>query len=100
MITHVQITSHGGSPSPVLYSLLRYQRLLRGWTQQDVANELYKLCAADGRPEAGICADTVSRWETANRKPSLFYQKYLCQLYGLTADRLGLLDGREGSHER
>jgi hypothetical protein len=80
------------TPSPsAQYSPLKYQRLLRGWSQQDVVNELYQRCAAEGKTSVGICLDLVSKWERGKSKPSPLYRKHLCQMYDLTADRLGLL---------
>jgi hypothetical protein len=79
-------------PSPALpCDSLKQHRLLRGWSQQDVSDRLYALCAADGKSGVGISCKTVSRWECGEQKPSPLYRKYLCQLYGLTADRLGLV---------
>lgn len=69
---------------------IKYQRLLRGWTQQEVADELYRMCSADGRC-VGINADVVGRWERGCARPSPLYQKYLCKLYGLNTEQLGLL---------
>jgi transcriptional regulator with XRE-family HTH domain len=77
------------------YSPLKYQRLLRGWSQQDVVNELYKLCAASGRPDIGLSAYQVSRWENGLRKPGPLYRKHLCQLYGLNAAQLGFIETQE-----
>src|SRR5689334_10060124 len=95
MITYTSSSAFNGQWSSNKRPLLKYQRLLRGWSQQDVAEELYKLCAANGRPEAGIGIQQVCRWETGRCKPSPFYRKYLCQLYNLTADLLGLIDPQE-----
>ncbi len=95
MITHVLTPAHVGHTSPTVLSPLKYQRLLRGWTQQDVADELYTLCVAHGHDDAGINAERISRWECGTARPSLFYQKYLCLLYGLTTDKLGLLNDVE-----
>jgi transcriptional regulator with XRE-family HTH domain len=95
MISQSQVRAHPLNTSPATYPPLKYQRLLRGWTQRDVADELYKLCIADGRPDAGINADIVGNWERG-RRPSLFYQKYLVKLYGLTTAQLGLLDAKGG----
>jgi transcriptional regulator with XRE-family HTH domain len=81
------------SPAPLPCSPLKYQRLLRGWSQQDVADELYKRCAAEGNADVGIHAKLVGRWERGETKPSPIYRKHLCTLYGLTAAQLGLLDG-------
>lgn len=77
--------------SPAVYSPLKYQRLLRGWTLQDVADELYRRCCAEGKPDVGVMADTVGRWERGNARPSPKYRKHLCELYGMNAAQLGLL---------
>jgi transcriptional regulator with XRE-family HTH domain len=69
---------------------LAYQRLLRGWSQQDVAHELAQRCAAEGK-FVGITETLVSRWERGKRKPSPIYRKHLCIMYGVTADKLGLI---------
>lgn len=97
MISQEHFTAHVGHTSPTMLSPLKYQRLLRGWTQQDVADELYKLCVAHGRSDAGINAERISRWECGVARPSLFYQKYLCLLYGMTTDKLGLLHDQGGA---
>ena len=75
------------SPTPQC-SPLKYQRLLRGWSQQDVADELYKLCEASGRSGIGITVEMVSRWERRRYYPSPIYRRHLCALYGLTADQV------------
>ena len=40
--------------------ILRRERELRGWTLQDVADRLYKLCEKEGR-ESNISANIVGR---------------------------------------
>src|SRR5262245_37337915 len=77
------------SPQPV--SELAYQRLLRGWSQNQLARELYACCVAEGEKSVGICAETISRWERGHRHPSPLYRKHLCQLYHMTTEQLGLL---------
>jgi transcriptional regulator with XRE-family HTH domain len=86
-------TQHRASRS---YSPLKYQRLLRGWSQQDVVDELYKMCAASGRPDVGISTGRVGEWERGQHKPSPLYRKHLCQLFGLTAAELGFIEPLEG----
>ncbi|GHO93850.1 hypothetical protein KSF_038980 [Reticulibacter mediterranei] len=90
----VSITSSAGvvTVAPLMpgVSSLKYQRLLRGWSQQDVVNELSGLIAVAGRPAAGVCVDMVSRWERGVSKPSVLYKKYLCQLYGMNTLDLGI----------
>jgi hypothetical protein len=60
-----------------------------------VVDELYKLCAASGRPDIGLNAYQVSRWEHELRKPSPLYRKHLCQLYGKNAAQLGFIAAQE-----
>ena len=67
-------------------SLLRVARLRLGWSQHDVADALAQL-----DPGAAIAQKTVSRWECGMQKPSPRYRKRLCQIFGVTADQLGLL---------
>lgn len=69
---------------------LRQQRLLRGWTQDEVADRLYKLCGSKGSIRGDINANMVSRWENGKHPPSPFWQSKLCELYGKNAEELGL----------
>lgn len=78
-------------------TLLRQQRLLRGWSLQHVVEQLCSLCDEE-EDVPGVTADMVSKWERGERKPSRFYQTKLCVLYNITADRLGFLDLQEPSH--
>lgn len=71
--------------------LLRRQRLLRGWTLQQVVDELCKLCEEE-KDVPGITSDMLSKWERGERKPSRFYQSKLCVLYGKLADQLGFIE--------
>lgn len=70
---------------------LRYEREIRQWTQDEVAQKLYDKCdRADG--ERGIInGKMVSTWELGKHKPSLFWQKKLCELFGKNAEELGLI---------
>jgi transcriptional regulator with XRE-family HTH domain len=78
-------------------TLLRRQRLLRGWSLQHVVEQLCLLCQED-EDIPGVTAGMVSKWERGERKPSRFYQTKLCLLYDTTADQLGLLDAPD-THE-
>lgn len=68
---------------------LKYQRKLRGWSQQDLVDELYKL--DEDERVLGLAAKTVGRWERGQNKPRPCYAKRLCVLFGMTADELGIL---------
>jgi hypothetical protein len=69
---------------------LRYQRRIRGWSQQDLVDELCKLCYEDGSMP-GLNVRTVGRWEKGVCKPSPYYRRRLCQLFGMNAEELGIL---------
>ena len=59
-------------------TLLRKERLLRGWSQQDLANHL------------GITNVTVNRWERGVQQPGPMFRLKLCQLFEKSEDALGL----------
>ena len=62
---------------------LRNQRLLNSWTQSQVAEKV------------GTTVVNVSRWENGSTAPSLYYRQKLCELFGKSADELGLLSAEE-----
>jgi transcriptional regulator with XRE-family HTH domain len=72
--------------------VLRYQRQLRGWSLQRVADEIRTLCIERTNRRPGINGDMVGEWERGVKKPGPFYREMLCLLYGCTADKLDLLD--------
>jgi transcriptional regulator with XRE-family HTH domain len=61
--------------------LLRHARLLRGWSQQRVADHI-------NAPNRQL----VYRWETGRRSPGPFYRERLCQEFKMTAEELGLVE--------
>jgi transcriptional regulator with XRE-family HTH domain len=66
---------------------LRCARLQRGWSQQRVADQLNQLLGT-----ARADRELVYRWETGKRTPSPFYRERLCQVFGMTAEQLGLVE--------
>ncbi|QBD82600.1 tetratricopeptide repeat protein [Ktedonosporobacter rubrisoli] len=58
---------------------LRAQRLLRHWSQQELAEQL------------GTSVVTINRWERGVTAPSPYFRLKLCSLFGKTASELGLL---------
>src|SRR2546429_4764468 len=93
-IIHVQCNSRTvgmDTNKPKLNEHLRQQRLLRGWTQERVADELYKLSRSRSGTRGDINAQMVSRWELGKHPPSLFWQGMLCKLYEKTAEELGFV---------
>jgi transcriptional regulator with XRE-family HTH domain len=74
---------------------LRYQRRLRGWTLDEVAEGLHRL--SSGGPELGVDAHMVGRWERGVRRPAPRYVGLLCRLFELPADELGLVEEVEAA---
>ena len=70
--------------------LLRLQRQLRGWSQEDVAAGLRRLAAGAGEPGLGADATMVSRWERGARRPRARYVRLLSHLFEVPAEQLGL----------
>src|SRR5690348_2434094 len=62
---------------------LRAAREQRGWSQTALAEQL------------GTTELTVGRWERGERSPQVFYRAKLCELFGMTAEELGLVKGIE-----
>jgi len=58
---------------------LRDARLERGWSQQELADEV------------GTTHVNVSRWERGETFPSLFFRKHLCEVFGNTPAELDLV---------
>jgi transcriptional regulator with XRE-family HTH domain len=75
-------TTHGPNDA------LRYQRRIRGWSLQRVADGIAALCIERTGKRPGVNADMVGEWERGVKRPSPFYQEMLCLLYGCTADKL------------
>ena len=59
---------------------LQYQRDLRGWSQQRVAEEL------------GTTGKNVGRWERGESVPDTYYREKLCLLFEKTALELGFIN--------
>jgi transcriptional regulator with XRE-family HTH domain len=68
---------------------LREAREQRGWAHKDVA-EFIDL------PDA----HTVGRWERGVSFPRPYYRQRLCQLFGKSAEELGLLKGKSGVNQQ
>jgi tetratricopeptide (TPR) repeat protein len=71
-------------------TLLRKQRELRGWSLQEVADQIARLCEAEQKG-AAVNLYMVSRWEAGIHRPTPFYRTKLCQLYNLSAAELGFI---------
>jgi tetratricopeptide (TPR) repeat protein/transcriptional regulator with XRE-family HTH domain len=60
-------------------SVLRQERIRRNWRQQDLAEQL------------GTTVATVQRWEQGSQQPGPYFRTKLCDLFGKSAEELGLL---------
>jgi transcriptional regulator with XRE-family HTH domain len=69
---------------PVPNDLLRRQRELRGWSQAKVADLLHEMGGAAD-------AKMVGKWERGVITPSPYYRERLCDLFGVTAEKLGFI---------
>jgi len=72
-------------------SLLRKERELRGWSLHEVADQIARLCEAEGKA-AAVNLYMVGRWEAGIHRPIPFYRSKLCQLYNLSAVELGFIN--------
>jgi transcriptional regulator with XRE-family HTH domain len=79
----------GASRRPNL--LLRQRRLLKGWSQQEQADQLLRVADATGIRGLRCGANDVGRWERGERRPTWPYTQLLCLLHQTTADQLGLV---------
>lgn len=71
--------------------LLRRERELRSWSQQELVRRILDLCAQDGEHPA-LNTKTIGRWERGEHKPSLYYRKRLCQVFGRNIIQLGFIE--------
>ena len=71
--------------------LLRQRRLLRGWSQQEEADQILRVADATGIRGLRCSGKDVGRWERGERRPAWPYTQLLCLLHQTTADQLGLL---------
>lgn len=73
---------------------LRNRRRQHGWTLEDAAHELLKLCEDRPRELArgDVNAKMLGSWERGEHQPSFYYQKRLCLLYNASIEELGFLD--------
>jgi transcriptional regulator with XRE-family HTH domain/tetratricopeptide (TPR) repeat protein len=74
---------------------LRALREERGWTQQEIAEQLARLAWLRRRERVGVNADMVAKWERAEKRPSPRYRELLCLLFGTDAHTLGIGPARQ-----
>lgn len=59
--------------------ILRHERILRNWRQQDLADELETTVA------------TIKRWERGSQLPGPYFRMRLCALFGKSAEEMGFV---------
>src|SRR5262245_61539 len=69
---------------------LRKYRLQLGWTQQEIADRLAHLVWMKHRERVAVNADMIAKWERGAKGISPRYRDLFCELFGVTADQLGL----------
>ena len=69
---------------------LKELREERGWTQQDVADQVSRLAWLRRHERVGVNADMVAKWERGEKRPSPRYRELLCLLFGTDAQTLGI----------
>lgn len=74
---------------------LTWARLQRGWSREELVEQIRRSMAAENEQDTGLTVETVRRWETGDRKPELRYKKHLVLVFGKPAGELGLLSAEE-----
>lgn len=70
---------------------LKFERRRRGWTQNDLADEMHKAAIKHKLPvPRGLSGYYVSRWERGVVEPNYHDVHLLCLAFELPSDRLGL----------
>ena len=69
---------------------LRKLRTESGWTQQQLADKLNYFAWTQGQGRTAVNADMVAKWERGAKGVSPRYKALLCQLFGATAEQLGV----------
>jgi transcriptional regulator with XRE-family HTH domain len=91
------LTSHreGGALAVTAQTTARRPRLRQlrheaGWTQHQLAEKLAYVAWTHGQPNVAVNADMVAKWERGAKGISSRYRALLCQLFGVTAEQLGV----------
>jgi transcriptional regulator with XRE-family HTH domain len=69
---------------------LRELRCEAGWTQQQLAEKLAYFAWTRNHQRVAVNADMVAKWERGAKGISSRYRALLCQLFGVTAEQLGI----------
>lgn len=70
---------------------LLWARLQRGWSREELVEQIKRSMTQIGERECGLNAEMIRRWETGERRPEPRYKKHLVLVFGVTASELGLL---------
>jgi tetratricopeptide (TPR) repeat protein/transcriptional regulator with XRE-family HTH domain len=76
---------------------LRRQRLLRGWSLEDLAAAVLDVGRQTGEGSLALTPKTVGRWERGESCPRAPYPKLLCIVFARSAEELGLDTGPAGA---
>jgi transcriptional regulator with XRE-family HTH domain len=79
---------------------LVYERERRGWSQDDAAREANKVADRLGQPDLIFTAAQFGRWERGESRPRPPLRRVVCELYGASAEALGLLDQGDSAANR
>ncbi|WP_433264872.1 helix-turn-helix domain-containing protein [Actinosynnema sp. CS-041913] len=74
---------------------LTWERLQRGWSREELVQQIKRSMQDAGEPASGLNVEVVRRWESGDRKPEPRYQKHLVLVFELPASELGLLSSEE-----
>jgi transcriptional regulator with XRE-family HTH domain len=69
---------------------LRALREERGWTQQDVADQVARMAWLRRHERVGVNADMVSKWERGQKRPTPLYRDMLAEVFSVEPHDLGL----------
>ena len=86
--TETEAVAMAASRATSAASRLRQARLQRNWTLRDL------IAAVDdwAGHATGLTESLASSWELGKIRPSMFYRRLLCGVYGATPDELGFQD--------
>ena len=74
---------------------LTWERLQRGWSHDELAEQVKRCMREAGEADTGLTGNTVRRWEIGERWPEPRYRKHLVLVFGRPASQLGLLTPEE-----
>lgn len=81
-------------------SRLVYERERRGWSQDEAAQEANKVADGLVLPDLIFTGAQFGRWERGESRPRPPLRRVVCELYGASAEALGLLDQGDGAANR